>query len=53
MGSKRRHVVVSVRLPADIHKRALKKARREDLDFSKFIRRAIRKEMVNAGAASQ
>ncbi len=45
MKQKRRPAVVAIRLPSEIHDRVRENACREDMDFSKYVRRAIRREM--------
>jgi len=47
-------IVVSLRLPTDLYKGILARVSMdtEDLDFSKFARRAIRREFENSKALS-
>ena len=44
-------VVASLRLPKDLYQAIVGRVSMgaEDLDFSKFVRRAIRREMLNSG----
>jgi len=42
-------VVAALRLPEDLYIRVMEEVESEDLDFSKFVRRAIRKDMKLAG----
>jgi hypothetical protein len=44
-------VVACVRLPTDLYEAIMQRVsmHEEDLDFSKFVRRAIRREMKNSG----
>jgi hypothetical protein len=52
--SKNNLIVASLRLPADLHAAIMTKVsmEAEDLDFSKFVRRAIRHEFDNSKALS-
>lgn len=47
----KRIVVASLRLPEDLYQSIVGRVsiEAEDLDFSKFVRRAIRREMLNSG----
>jgi len=49
--SVREDVPVSFRLPADVQRLLLEKARRQDLNFSQLVRRALRREVAEAGIA--
>lgn len=42
-------IPVSFRLPARVQTVLLQKARQEDLNFSQFVRRALRRELMDAG----
>lgn len=42
-------IVAAVRIPKDIYILAMQRVHEEDLDFSKFVRRALRKELISAG----
>ena len=44
-------VPVSFRLPATVQKVLLDKARQQDLNFSQLVRRALRRELADAGIA--
>lgn len=48
---KQRIIVASLRLPADLYGAIMARVsiNAEDLDFSKFVRRAIRREIQNSG----
>jgi post-segregation antitoxin (ccd killing protein) len=46
-------IPVSFRLPADLQKILIEKARREDLNFSQLVRRALRREFTEAGIPLQ
>jgi len=49
--SRNKHIVVaSLRLPEDLYRSIVGRVsmEAEDLDFSKFVRRAIRREMLNS-----
>ena len=46
--SKQKAVTVSFRCPEEIYKSAQAKIRREDIDFSKLMRRALKNEMQSA-----
>lgn len=46
-------VPVTFRLPRDIQRRLLEKARREEMSFSELIRRALRREVTTAPGPSQ
>jgi post-segregation antitoxin (ccd killing protein) len=43
---------VTVRIPVRVQEILVEKARREDLNFSQLVRRALRRELVKAGAKS-
>jgi len=47
----KRIVVASLRLPEDLYQSIVGRVsmEAEDLDFSKFVRRAIRREMLHSG----
>jgi post-segregation antitoxin (ccd killing protein) len=45
----REGVPVSFRLPLELQKALLEKARQEDLNFSQLARRALRREVTDAG----
>lgn len=45
---RRKGVTVSFRCPEDIYQHAEKQIAREDIDFSKFVRRALKRELANA-----
>lgn len=50
--SQKKHIVVaSLRLPKELYQAIVGRVSMgaEDLDFSKFVRRAIRREMLNSG----
>jgi len=40
-------IVASLRVPENIYVHAMKVIAREDLDFSKLVRRALRRELEN------
>ena len=42
-------VPVSFRLPAEVQQRLLEKAKQQDLNFSQLVRRALRREVAEAG----
>lgn len=44
-------VPVSFRLPVDVQRVLLDKARQQDLNFSQLVRRALRRELADAGIA--
>jgi hypothetical protein len=44
-----RSVTTSVRLPDWLREMLLAKARREDLNFSQLVRRALRRELIKNG----
>ncbi len=46
---KRKCVVAAVRIPEDLYIIAQRQMELEDLDFSKLVRRAIRKELAASG----
>lgn len=39
-------VIATLRLPADLYALIRERVRTEDIDFSKYVRRAIRREMA-------
>jgi hypothetical protein len=43
-----RTVVKAVRIEGDLYKHASKRIRKEDLDFSKYVRRLIRADLAHA-----
>lgn len=47
----RRIIVASLRIPEDLYEAIMRRVsiNEEDLDFSKFVRRAIRREFQNSG----
>lgn len=45
-----RTVVKAVRIEGDLYKHASKRIRKEDLDFSKYVRRLIRADLAQAAA---
>jgi hypothetical protein len=47
---KRTAVTVSFRCPEDIYRAAEAKTVREDIDFSKLVRRALKREINSAAA---
>lgn len=51
LSQNKRIVVASLRLPKDLYQSIIGRVsiEAEDLDFSKFVRRAIRREMLNSG----
>ena len=51
LSQNKRIVVASLRLPENLYQAivGLVSMEAEDLDFSKFVRRAIRREMLNSG----
>jgi len=48
--SKRRAVTVSFRCPEDVYAAAEQQILREDIDFSKLLRRALKREIQQAAA---
>lgn len=48
--SKRKAVTVSFRCPEDVYALAEQKILREDIDFSKLLRRALKREIESAAA---
>jgi hypothetical protein len=44
--SKRRAVTVSFRCPEDVYEAAERLINREDIDFSKLVRRALKREIA-------
>lgn len=42
-------VPVSFRLPVNVQAALMEKARKEDLNFSQIVRRALRREVTRAG----
>ena len=49
--SKRKAVTVSFRCPEDVYAAAEQQILREDIDFSKLLRRALKREIQSARAA--
>lgn len=51
LSQNKRIIVASLRLPEDLYQSIVGRVsmEAEDLDFSKFVRRAIRREMLNSG----
>ena len=45
-----RTVVKAIRIEADLHRHAKRRIRSEDLDFSKYVRRLIRADVLAASA---
>jgi len=45
----REEVPISFRLPIDVQTVLVAKARKEDLNFSQLVRRALRRELADAG----
>lgn len=48
---KPRTVVASLRMPEDVYEQLMRRAVEEDSDFSKLVRRAVRRELTNSGFA--
>lgn len=45
----RQDIPISFRLPVEVQTRLVQKAAREDLNFSQIVRRALRREVEDAG----